>query len=69
MISRPTVPVPHHPIWVHVRRTPGSAATAGPPSIADLVSSNDEMDSSCDSVGIDVPESLLASNKGGAHHG
>jgi hypothetical protein len=26
---------------------------------ADLVSCIDEMDSSCDSVGIDVPESLL----------
>jgi len=28
--------------------------------LADAVSCIDEMDSSCDSIGIDVPESLLA---------
>ncbi len=43
----------------HVRRTPRDQLRGAPSRYANLVSCIDEMDSSGDSVGIDVPESLL----------
>jgi hypothetical protein len=60
-IAFATVEPPSHP---HVRPTSvGSPSLScggrGCLGVADPVSFNDEMDSSCDSVGINVPESLL----------